>query len=90
MATKAAVPIFIMAGLTYFNDLEQGKPLDVKPLIAGGVAYIIADLFSQIPNADPIVTGIAWVALVAAIVVPAATGQPGIIQPLLNLANGKA
>lgn len=77
-----AAPILIMTGLSFANHWYEDKSVDLKIPVAGGVAYVLAALMSQIPGAEPIVTGIAWVALAAAIVVP----KNSILNPLLSVA----
>jgi len=81
-------PILIMTGLSFADHWYQDSSIDLKIPLAGGVAYVLAALFSEIPGAEPIVTGVAWVALAAAIVVPMAKGQKSILNPLLQVANG--
>jgi len=81
-------PILIMTGLSFANHWYQDNSIDLKIPLAGGVAYVLAALFSEIPGAEPIVTGVAWVALAAAVVVPMAKGQKSILSPLLAVANG--
>lgn len=81
-------PILIMTGLSFANKWYADNSIDLKIPLAGGVAYVLAGLFSEIPGVEPIVTGVAWVALVAAVVVPMAKGQKSIISPLLSVANG--
>jgi len=81
-------PILIMTGLSFANKWYSDKQIDLKIPVAGGVAYVLAALLSEIPGAEPIVTGIAWVALAAAVVVPMANGGKSILSPLLSLANG--
>jgi hypothetical protein len=83
-----AAPILIMTGLSFANHWYSDNSIDLKIPVAGGAAYVIAALFSQIPNVEPIVTGIAWVALAAAVVVPMASGGKSILTPVLKIANG--
>lgn len=83
-----SAPILILTGLSFGNKWYSDKTVDLKIPVAGGVAYVIAALISQVPGADPVVSGIAWVALVAAIVVPVASGQKSLLDPLLSIANG--
>jgi hypothetical protein len=81
-------PILIMTGLSFANHWYQDNSIDLKIPVAGGVAYVLAALASQIPGVEPVVTGIAWVALAAAVVVPMANGGKSILSPLLSIANG--
>lgn len=83
-----SAPILILTGLSFGNKWYSDKSVDLKIPVAGAAAYVIAALASEIPGFAPVVTGIAWVALVAAIVVPVATGQKSLLDPLLSLANG--
>lgn len=83
-----SAPILILTGLSFADKWYAGHTVDLKIPVAGGVAYVIAALVSQVPGAAPVVTGVAWVALAAAVVVPAATGQKSLLDPLLSLAKG--
>lgn len=83
-----SAPILILTGLSFGNKWYRDKTVDLKIPVAGGVAYVIASLVSQVPGAAPVVAGIAWVALAAAVVVPAATGQKSLLDPLFSLTNG--
>lgn len=82
-----AVPILTLTGLSFANKWYSDNQVDLKIPISGGVAYLIAALASNIPGTEPVVTGIAWIALVGAIVIPVAQGQKSIIDPLLSLGN---
>jgi hypothetical protein len=88
MAGSYAAPILIMTGLSFADHWYANNQIDLKIPVAGGVAYLIAALASEIPDVAPVVTGIAWVALAAAIVVPLASGGQSILTPLLSVANG--
>lgn len=83
-----SAPILILTGLSFGNRWYSDKQVDLKIPVAGGVAYVIAAGASQIPGVAPVVAGIAWVALVAAVVVPVAAGQKSLLDPLFSLANG--
>lgn len=82
-------PILIMTGLSFANHwyATHGQ-IDLKIPVAGGIAYVLASMLSEIPGVEPIVGGIAWVALAAAIVVPVSQGHQSILSPLLSIANG--
>lgn len=81
-------PILILTGLSFADKWYQDKTIDLKIPVAGAVAYLIAALASQVPGAGPVVAGIAWVALAAAVVVPVAAGRKSLLDPLLSIANG--
>lgn len=83
-----AAPILILTGLSFGNKWYSDQSVDLKIPVAGAAAYAIAALASQVPGAAPVVAGIAWVALAAAIVAPVATGQKSLLDPLLTLASG--
>lgn len=87
MAGGYSAPILILTGLSFADHWYSGNSIDLKIPVAGGIAYVIAALFSQIPDVEPIVTGVAWVALAAAIVVPVASGG-SILNPVFKIANG--
>lgn len=82
-----SAPILILTGLSFGNKWYADKTVDLKIPVAGAAAYVIAALASQIPGAGPVVASIAWIALAAAIVAPAASGK-SILDPLLSLASG--
>jgi len=81
-------PILILTGLSFADKWYQDKTVDLKIPVAGGIAYVIAALASQVPGAAPVVAGIAWVALAAAVVVPVAAGRKSLLDPLFSLTNG--
>lgn len=83
-----SAPILILTGLSFADKWYQDQQLDLKIPVAGGVALAIAALVSQVPGAAPVVAGIAWVALAAAVVVPVAAGQKSILDPLFSIAGG--
>lgn len=83
-----SAPILILTGLSFADHWYADRTVDLKIPVAGGVAYVIAALASQVPGAAPVVTGIAWVALAAAVVVPAAQGRKTLLDPLFSLVNG--
>jgi hypothetical protein len=83
-----SAPILILTGLSFGNHWYQDKTVDLKIPVAGAAAYAIAALVSEIPGAAPVVAGIAWIALVAAVVVPVAAGQKSLLDPLFSLAGG--
>lgn len=83
-----SAPILILTGLSFADKWYSDRTVDLKIPVAGGIAYAIAALASQVPGAAPVVTGIAWVALAAAVVVPAATGGRSILDPLFSITGG--
>lgn len=83
-----AAPILILTGLSFGNKWYSDHVVDLKIPVAGGVAYLVAAGLSQVPGAGPVVAGIAWIALVAAVVVPVAAGQKSLLDPLFSLTNG--
>lgn len=75
----------ISAGNEVYN--HNGNLLDaVKPLVAGGLATGFCALASNIPNAEPVVTGIAWLAFVALMISPIQNPSPA--QNLLKITGG--
>jgi hypothetical protein len=60
-----AVPILTLTGLSFANTWYADNQVDLKIPVAGGIAYVLAALVSEIPGAEGAVTGIAWVALAA-------------------------
>lgn len=80
-----SAPILILTGLSLGDRWYSDHQVDLKIPVAGGIAYAIAALASQLPGAEPVVAGIAWVALAAAVVVPAATGRKSLLDPLFSI-----
>lgn len=80
-----SAPILILTGLSFADKWYSDHTVDLKVPVAGGIAYVLAALASEIPGAAPVVTGIAWVALAAAVVVPVAAGGKSILDPLFSI-----
>jgi len=89
MDSSYVTPILLTAGMTAANDWYQGKGVNFKALLGGGIAVGIAAVLAEIPGMAPVVAGIAWIAFVAALVVPAQQGQKTPLDTLLSIAQGK-
>lgn len=86
MDASYTTPILLTAGMTFANDWYQGK-VNFRPLLGGGIAVLVAAVLAEIPGMGPVVTGIAWVAFAAALVVPAQHGQKTPLDTLLGILN---
>lgn len=89
----AYTPVLILGGVSFVNTWYATKQIDLKIPVATAIAAALAAGFAKIPGAEPLVTGIGWVALVAWLVVTA--GQPNSVVSTLasltgNLNQGKA
>jgi hypothetical protein len=80
-----AGPVAPMLALTvtaYANDwYNTGDPLNVRPLLYGGIATLILELFAAAPGMAPVATGIGWVAFAGYLL----AGGAGAGTPIGNL-----
>lgn len=68
MAASYLVPILATGGVSFASKWYQSGTVDLKIPVATGLAAGLAALIAQAPDAAPVVTGIAWVALVTALI----------------------
>jgi hypothetical protein len=62
-------PMLALAGTAYANNaynasFAPSSLIDVKPLLFGGIAAVLLELFAAVPGMAPVATGIGWVALI--------------------------
>jgi hypothetical protein len=90
MMAGPIAPILLIGGLQYANNWytsNGAKATDLKPLVAAGIAAAVGSALARVPGADSTVTGVAWIALVAWLVVNA--GQKGsVVDSLTKLVGG--
>jgi hypothetical protein len=78
--------MLILTGVSFGNNWLNTGSADLKILVEGGVATALLAFAANIPGASPVVTGIAWIALVAVTIVPAQNPSP--VQNMLKLTGG--
>jgi len=61
---KSTAPILLTGGMTFANTYLSTRQLDVKALLATGIAAGGLALVEQIPGMQPVAAGIAWIAFV--------------------------
>jgi hypothetical protein len=84
MADSTA-PILLTGGTTLLSDYINGKGVDYRVAMATGIAAVV---FGVAEKADrQAVVGVAWIALVASLIIPRANGTPGPLQTFLTAWN---
>lgn len=81
-------PILILTGVSFANNWYNTKSADLKIPLAGAVAAALASFAANIPDFEPVVTGIAWVALVGYLIAEGA-GASSPVSNLSKIAGGK-
>jgi hypothetical protein len=61
---KSTGPILLVGGLEFTNEYLNGGTIDLKVLLATGIAAGGLAVIEQIPGMEPIAVGIAWIAFV--------------------------
>lgn len=78
---ESTTPILLTGGTTMLSDYINGKGVDYRVAMATGIAAL---LFAGAEKADrQAVVGVAWIALVASLIIPHANGTPGPAQTFL-------
>jgi hypothetical protein len=84
MADSTA-PILLTGGATLLSDYINGQGVQYRVALATGIA---AALFGVAEPANrQVVVGVAWLALVASLIIPRADGKPGPAQTFLTAWN---
>jgi hypothetical protein len=78
---KSTGPMLAVTGISFANQWLGNNHLDIKILVAGGVATVILAGVEQIPGAQPIAVGIAWITFITLMI----TGYGGGKSPVQNL-----
>jgi hypothetical protein len=76
-------PMLIIMGISEGNHFYNTGAIDVRILVAGGIATGLLALVSNIPGAGAVAAGIAWVGVVGALIAP--IQQPSPAQNLLKI-----
>ena len=79
-------PMLLIVGISEGNHFYNTGAIDVKILVAGGLATGILALFSNIPGFGPVAAGIAWVGVVGSLIAPIQSPNPA--QNLLKITGG--
>jgi hypothetical protein len=80
-------PVVALGVTSYANQwYNTGNALDVKPLLFAGVAGLILELVAAIPGAEPVASGIGWLAFVGFLLSPVQNPSP--VQNLLKISGG--
>ena len=61
---KSTGPILLVGAMEFANDYLNGGQIQIKVLLATGIAAGGLAIIEQIPGAAPIAVGIAWIAFV--------------------------
>jgi hypothetical protein len=75
--------MLILIGISEGNHFYNTGAVDVKILVAGGIATGLLALVADIPGAGPVAAGIAWLAVVGSLIAPIQSPSPA--QNLLKI-----
>jgi hypothetical protein len=81
--SDAVTPMLILIGISEGNHFYNTGAVDVKILVAGGIATGLLALVADIPGAGPVAAGIAWLAVVGSLIAPIQSPSPA--QNLLKI-----
>jgi hypothetical protein len=79
-------PMLLITGISEANHFYNTGAIDVKILVAGGIATGLLALFAGIPGIAPVAAGIAWVGVVGSLIAPIQSPSPA--QNLLKITGG--
>jgi hypothetical protein len=78
---KSTGPMILVGAMEFGNEYLSTGTVDVKVLLAAGIAAGGLALVEQIPGAEPIAVGIAWIAFVT-LMFTSIGGRPSPIQTI--------
>jgi hypothetical protein len=81
---KSTAPILLVGGISFFNQWLGNDNLDLKILVATGIAAGGLALVEQVPGLAPLAEGIAWIALIT-LLFTRLGGKPSPIDNLTKL-----
>lgn len=61
---KSTGPMLAVTGISFFNQWIGNNNLELKILVAGGIATAGLALVEQIPGAGQVAVGIAWISFI--------------------------
>jgi hypothetical protein len=73
--------MLLVGGMEFANDYLNGGQIQVKVLLAAGIAAGGLALVEQIPGAAPVAVGIAWIAFVT-LMFTSVGGKPSPVQTI--------
>jgi len=77
-------PMLALSGVAYANNwYNTGNPLDVKPLLFGGIALLFLELFAAVPGMEPVATALGWTAFAGMMISPVQNPSP--VQNILKI-----
>ena len=77
-------PMLAVTGISFVNQWIGNGNLNLKILVAGGIATAGLALIEQIPGAAPIAVGIAWISFIT-LMFTRLGGQPSPVDNLRKL-----
>jgi hypothetical protein len=80
-------PMLLTTGVSFANHWYNTNSVDIKILVAGGIATGILGIFSNIPGFSDVAAGIAWTAFAAMMIAP--IQKPSPVQNLLKITGSK-
>ena len=78
---RSTGPMLLVGGMEFANEYLSGGTIDIKVLLATGIAAGGLALVEQIPGAEPFAVGIAWIAFVT-LMFTSIKGKPSPIQTI--------
>jgi hypothetical protein len=81
---KSTGPMLTVTAISFANQWLGNGNLDLKILVAGGIATAALAGVEQIPGAQPIAVGIAWIAFIT-LMFTRLNGKPSPIDNLQKL-----
>jgi hypothetical protein len=83
VSSAYVTPMLLITGISEANHFYNTGAVDIKILVAGGLATGLLALVSNIPGVGPVAAGIAWVGVVASLIAPVQNPSPA--QNLLKI-----
>jgi hypothetical protein len=82
LMAKSTAPILLTGGISFVNHwIGNNQGIDLKILLATGIAAGGLALIEQIPDFAPLAVGIAWIAFITMMIAPIG-GEPSPVQNL--------
>jgi hypothetical protein len=81
---RSTGPMLAVTGISFGNQWLGNGKLNIKILVAGGVATAILAGMEQAPGLDGIAVGIAWIAMIT-LLFTRLNGQPSPVDNLRKL-----
>lgn len=81
---RSTGPMLATTGISFANQWLGNGNLDIKILVAGGVATLILAGIEQVPGADELAVGIAWIAMIT-LLFTRLNGKPSPVDNLKKL-----